>query len=432
MAEKQVKNDLKAMCFEFNCKQGEIYVKILNKEFKCTDKQDIEVSGFSGKIQCPPKNILCDMKYFWKYGGIQKGIAVQRNEGEANSNTGMSNESKINSKTNSKINSENNSKIVSNIISNINSKADSKLKQRETPLKPIEVYNMMPRIKNYSYDMVKYLSRFAKFAYCSNRDVDIGIGICPLLLGVEWKVIQMTDFVKVIKSDKFKKIVLACSSSKPKRLSKIPKNFEKSELVDYDTSSSTVKIEKYYDDMNLVSDEKEMEIFNQLKQNSDYQLIFVGHSLGAGVCNIIANRAVDKKYIEIGADSPVLLTLGQSVIGNKDFIDLTKRNIPIIFRILRRQDAVATYPRKAGDKYSNSLVYPKYIGDFYIFKEFKTSVIDKCFLENNTTLDVNPCGVFTEYSSYNNKFYLRDNITGINPKSEYNKVWAFSSLVKLY
>ena len=56
------------MCFEFKCKDGDIYVKLNDGEYKCSDDSLITVPGFNGKINCHPKNVLYDQKYFWKFG----------------------------------------------------------------------------------------------------------------------------------------------------------------------------------------------------------------------------------------------------------------------------------------------------------------------------------------------------------------------------
>jgi hypothetical protein len=65
--------DLRAMCFEFKCMDGEIYVKFLDRELKkCSDESSISFDGYTGNIQCPHKKVLCDEKYFWKFGGAIK------------------------------------------------------------------------------------------------------------------------------------------------------------------------------------------------------------------------------------------------------------------------------------------------------------------------------------------------------------------------
>ncbi len=58
----------RAVCFEFECAQGNIFVKIEGKKKLCPSNQYISVEGFLGKVLCPDKAILCDKKYLCKFG----------------------------------------------------------------------------------------------------------------------------------------------------------------------------------------------------------------------------------------------------------------------------------------------------------------------------------------------------------------------------
>lgn len=58
----------KAACLEFECAKGEVFIKIDGKKKLCPSNKDISVDGYQGKVKCPDKAILCDKKYFCKFG----------------------------------------------------------------------------------------------------------------------------------------------------------------------------------------------------------------------------------------------------------------------------------------------------------------------------------------------------------------------------
>lgn len=58
----------KAACIEFKCAKGEINVIINNKAFHCPSKKHIKIPGYEGQIQCPRKEVICNQKYFCKFG----------------------------------------------------------------------------------------------------------------------------------------------------------------------------------------------------------------------------------------------------------------------------------------------------------------------------------------------------------------------------
>jgi len=58
----------RAACIEFQCKEGEIYVKIDEQKYKCPSEEDLTIKGYNGKIKCPNKNVMCDQKYLCKFG----------------------------------------------------------------------------------------------------------------------------------------------------------------------------------------------------------------------------------------------------------------------------------------------------------------------------------------------------------------------------
>jgi hypothetical protein len=63
--------DFRAYCFEYKCEQEVLYVKVLDKAYKCEEKP-ITIEGYKGIIQCPPASVLCDSKYKCKFGCTDK------------------------------------------------------------------------------------------------------------------------------------------------------------------------------------------------------------------------------------------------------------------------------------------------------------------------------------------------------------------------
>ena len=58
----------KAACFEFKCEKDEIKVIIEGKDYDCPSLKSLKIPNFYGEIKCPNKKILCDTKYFCKFG----------------------------------------------------------------------------------------------------------------------------------------------------------------------------------------------------------------------------------------------------------------------------------------------------------------------------------------------------------------------------
>jgi hypothetical protein len=288
-------------------------------------------------------------------------------------------------------------------------------------------YDPEKRIDYFSLPMAKYFSRFAKFAYCHVQDIESFRGVCPsILAGGAWGTNRIDDKVKIIISEKYKKVIFTCAGE-PKRMWNFPGNLMSSRFKPLFKKEPGVKVFEYFKDIqddpftNLTI----MPNFKSIQNYyPDYQLIFLGHSLGGSICNLLAFEAVKTNLIKKTKDSPVLITYGQPITGNDEFIKDTKKFIPLIFRIVRNEDAAPTFPRKEAkpDDYINPKVYPKDIGDFYAIDK-NSDKFTFCTIDESMTssADNEECKVRTTYNSYNHKFYLHDNLSDIDPLTEYNK-----------
>lgn len=59
---------LKAACYKFGCKNNLIYVQLDGKEYLCPSARKLSIPGYFGRVYCPNKRVLCDKKYFCKFG----------------------------------------------------------------------------------------------------------------------------------------------------------------------------------------------------------------------------------------------------------------------------------------------------------------------------------------------------------------------------
>ena len=60
-----------ASCFEFECLENTVYLKIEEMKVECS-KESVEIEGYSGKVKCPDREVLCDKAYFYKFGSVEK------------------------------------------------------------------------------------------------------------------------------------------------------------------------------------------------------------------------------------------------------------------------------------------------------------------------------------------------------------------------
>ena len=69
--------------------------------------------------------------------------------------------------------------------------------------------------------------------------------------------------------------------------------------------------------------------------NKDYQIIFVGHSLGGAMATLSSFYCFDQNIIKA---EPVLLTFGQPRVGNELFAKYFTKKVKQIYRFARSKD----------------------------------------------------------------------------------------------
>jgi len=285
------------------------------------------------------------------------------------------------------------------------------------------------RVKSFTFNMAKYFTRFAKLAYC---DLNIFV-VNPVCESIkrDWDNVIKTRFVKVLRSVKKdkKKIIFSCAA--PSKLFKLqedalvvkePGHYNKTLFGELDFFTNLYK--------EMVTPTNEFFLFNTLSKFlmqdglGNVQVFFIGHSYGGVICNLLALKAFKRNDIQKNKskNSPVLITYGAPNAWGYDFAKLTEEQIPLVFRVIVYKDALPTYPRTYEEdqriKQENiSQKELKDIGNYYIINANDETIICPSAGEK-------ACQVSTNYMSYDNKFYFNDNIAGISPKSEFNKVWS--------
>lgn len=76
MAELNEAEDQRALCIEYECDKGELYVILSGdkeNKVKCNkEKEEISFRGYKGKITCPDPLVLCDERYKCKFGCTER------------------------------------------------------------------------------------------------------------------------------------------------------------------------------------------------------------------------------------------------------------------------------------------------------------------------------------------------------------------------
>jgi hypothetical protein len=231
------------------------------------------------------------------------------------------------------------------------------LKQEEEEAETIFTNKFDPshQINNdsYSTELAKYFLKLASFGYCPVEYI-LNNKCCSDLLSQDgWTVLEKSkltfdEFTYVIlENTKSKKIVITFSGTK--NLLQLFKEYILQTGEAY-IDKSYMKIMKYFNEIYTDLKVEILKIFNEKfsfeSHYKEYQFIFVGHSLGGAMANIMALDLVLSNSLKVVNNySPVLITYGQPRTGNDIFANMSMKNIPIVFRIVRQGDFIANYPR---------------------------------------------------------------------------------------
>ena len=147
----------------------------------------------------------------------------------------------------------------------------------------------------------------------------------------------------IIKSDKYKKIVCAFPGTTNFLQLILEMLFS---FIDYipNKNNEDLKASKmFYDVYKNIKDDFEENLKKSLsdKNSEDYQIIFIGHSLGGALATLASFYYVNQNTIKA---EPILITFGQPKVGNDLLAKYITGNIKQIYRIARLNDVVSLIP----------------------------------------------------------------------------------------
>jgi hypothetical protein len=203
-------------------------------------------------------------------------------------------------------------------------------------------------IVDYTSEVGEHFIHLSGYAYCSDQKIIKGVCCSKFLQRNNWSLmysnnLERIDFNYAILSNvALKKIVIAFPGTR-KAIELLKETYyqEGKSII-----NDTIKVMKYFAD---VYDELKKTNFDYvlkklLKPYSEYQVIFLGHSLGGAMASIMALDSVLSKSLVKTSTSPMLLTYGQPRTGNDIFANEVMKNIPVVFRVVKEGDLIPNMP----------------------------------------------------------------------------------------
>ena len=256
-------------------------------------------------------------------------------------------------------------------------------------------YNPEERIKYFSVDMISYYYWFSAISYCDDEMIEQN-KCCREEILDDWEVIKHKEYrlslieriahflfskyfesfykrIKkyleklqsyvynfiILKSKKYKKFIFSFPGTTG--VKQLLFEILGSSFSIFDKNEPNIKVENFfYDTFSLIYEDLfSDEIINELKANSDYQIVFTGHSLGGAIATLTSYYYAKNK---LSKNEPILITFGQPRVGNENFAKRFMELIPLVFRVARKGDVVTIIPP---DKKLKEL---KFFGFFHTLK----------------------------------------------------------------
>lgn len=200
----------------------------------------------------------------------------------------------------------------------------------------------------FSIPLVKYFLKFASYAYCSEEKI-LSQTCCPEIFDEDnWKLIYEKKVsydnynYAILISMKYRKIIITFPGTRS--LAQLIKELYYSNGVNFHINP-TEKIMKYLLSVySLFRSDLEKDLESLFSTNKEYQFIFTGHSLGGNMASIAALYSVKYGKLKILKNSPMLITYGQSRVGNDIFANEIMKYLPIVYRLTRQGDIVSNIP----------------------------------------------------------------------------------------
>ena len=107
-----------------------------------------------------------------------------------------------------------------------------------------------------------------------------------------------------------------------------------------------------------------LEAISGIKNDTDFQVIFTGHSIGGAIATISSFYYIKKYNFKA---KNILITFGQPKVGNEIFAEELTENLKQIYRIARPNDIATTFPSMRADYLFKFLKIAKLGVDIYFF-----------------------------------------------------------------
>ena len=116
-----------------------------------------------------------------------------------------------------------------------------------------------------------------------------------------------------------------------------------------------------------------------MKINEGYQIIFVGHSLGAAMSAATCFFALDQGFITRAKNHPLVVTFGQPRTGNTKFALTLMKEAELIYRIVNEGDAITQIPLYSGGyKHTQGkIILTSNLRDYNIVSKYFEYDVDK-------------------------------------------------------
>lgn len=222
---------------------------------------------------------------------------------------------------------------------------------------PIKKYKLNRQNK---INLAKYFVKFASFGYCSSKEIkrnNCCQRIFPNRIGEKnkekWELIDYDEETffydnennySILRNDKYKKVAIVFPGTK--NYTQILKEVALSKLFNFFESDEKILINFYFGSRakSLLEKIFKPKNINRMKLSENYQIFFIGHSLGGAVASSLCAFALESKYISKKMNSPIIITYGQPRVGNSNLKKYIEKNTETIIRIVNRGDVVPCVP----------------------------------------------------------------------------------------
>jgi len=201
-----------------------------------------------------------------------------------------------------------------------------------------------PYKRSYGIDFIP----LASFSYCSLEQMktdECCSNSLPLDFTLEMaeQVPQDNYTFAVLKNDVKRQIVISLTGTK--EYQQLAKQGYNSNLVSFGDPKYRMNILSYFNTIfTQVKQKLKPKLLELNSKYPTYQYIFTGHSLGGAMSSIFALDSAMEKYVNVSANSPVLLNYASPRVGNYVFASYVMKHVPVIYRIVRQGDPVVSVP----------------------------------------------------------------------------------------